>query len=125
MSRDKTNEDYLEAILLIQRELGEVRSVDVAHHMGVTKPSVTYATKRLKQEGFITMEENGLIHFTAQGEALAQGVYERHQTLTRLFVTLGVDEATARADACKVEHDISEATFEALRRHTRFLEGEE
>ena len=94
-----------------------VRSIDVAEHLGVTKPSVTYATKQLKQNGFITMDRDGLITLTESGMEIADRIYTRHKTLTEFFMRIGVDEKTAREDACKVEHDLSEKTFAAICDH--------
>ena len=96
---------------------GYIRSIDVAEHLGVTKPSVTYATKQLKQNGFITMDRDGLITLTDSGMEIADRIYTRHKTLTQFFMPIGVDEATAREDACKVEHDVSEKTFAAICDH--------
>lgn len=113
-SNDKTFEDYLEAMLIIQEQKGYIRSIDVASYLNVTKPSVTYTTKRLKERGYITMDENNLITITEQGMNIASSTYNKHKTLCKFFTDLGVDEKTACDDACKVEHDISQSTFEAL-----------
>ena len=114
---EKTIEDYLEAMLMIQEKKGNVRSIDVAEQLGVKKPSVTYATKRLKEHGYITMDADNRIALTDAGMEIAAATYERHKLLTKLFTMLGVDEATAMEDACRVEHDISPATYAALRKH--------
>ena len=114
---EKTTEDYLEAMLMIQEKKGNVRSIDVAEQLGVKKPSVTYATKRLKEHGYITMDADNRIALTDAGMEIAAATYERHKLLTKLFTMLGVDEATAMEDACRVEHDISPATYAALRKH--------
>lgn len=113
----KSSEDYLEAMLMMQEKNGYVRSIDIAEQLGVTKPSVSYATKRLRENGYITMDKDGLIRLTEQGYSIAQRMYSRHKLLTEFFVQLGVDEETAADDACKVEHDISETTFRAICRH--------
>lgn len=107
-------EDYLEAILMIKERKGYVRSIDVAEQLGVTKPSVTYATKRLRENGYITMDEANMISLTESGMAIASKIYTRHKVLTALFIKLGVDPEQSRTDACKVEHDISEKTFAAI-----------
>ena len=112
----ESSEDYLEAILMIQEDQGYVRSVDISDKLNVSKPSVTYATKKLKNAKLITMDKNGMIQFTAEGEKIAKNIYTRHKTLTEFFVNIGVDKEQARIDACKVEHDISEKTFNAIRR---------
>ncbi|MGN1024556.1 MAG: metal-dependent transcriptional regulator [Lachnospiraceae bacterium] len=116
---NKTREDYLEAILMIRERQGYVRSVDVAEQLGVAKPSVTYTTKRLKEAGLISADQNGMLLLTAQGNAIAERVYDRHQKLTAFFTALGVSKEQARIDACKVEHDLSEETYEAIIRHVQ------
>ena len=113
----RASEDYLEAMLIMKDKHGYVRSIDVADHLGVTKPSVTYTTKRLRENGYITMDKDGLITLTPAGMEIASRVYDRHKTLTHFFMHLGVDEKTAREDACKVEHDLSQVTYEAIVRH--------
>ena len=113
----KSTEDYLEAILMIREKQGYVRSVDIAAHLGITKPSVTYSTKRLKEDGYITMDHANMIFLTDDGMAIASEIYHRHKVLTEFFIRLGVDAETARKDACKVEHDLSPETFEALCRY--------
>ena len=113
----KSSEDYLEAMLMMRLQHGYIRSIDIANELGVTKPSVSYATKRLRENGYITMEKDGLITITAKGLQIAQSMYERHQVLSEFLIRLGVETKTAREDACKIEHDISEETFQALRNH--------
>ena len=115
----RASEDYLEAMLMMQKEHGYVRSIGIAEKLGVTKPSVTYATKRLRENGYITMDKDGLITLTEQGMSIASSMLDRHQTLTRFLMALGVDRETAEADACKMEHDISQTSFEAICRHAR------
>ena len=114
MKIQKSSEDYLETMLMMKEEHGFVRSTDVADHLGVTKPSVSYATKRLREAGYITMDRDGLITLTESGMEIAQRMYSRHKFLSRALMSIGVSEATAVEDACKIEHDISEETFEAL-----------
>jgi len=114
---EKTIEDYLEAMLMIKEEKGTVRSIDVAYLLGVTKPSVTYTTKRLKERGYITMDEDNLISLTDTGMEIASRTYYRHKTLTNFFIGLGVDKNIAKEDACLIEHDLSPETFDALCRH--------
>ena len=113
----ESSEDYLEAMLMMQEKHGFIRSIDIAAELGVTKPSVSYATKRLRENGYITMDKDGLITLTPAGMEIASRVYDRHKTLTPFFMYLGVDEKTAREDACKVEHDLSQVTYEAIVRH--------
>ena len=107
-------EDYLEAMLMLQGEKGYIRSIDVAEKLGVTKPSVSYATKRLRENGYIIMDPDGLITLTETGLEIADRMFTRHRFLTEFLLRLGVSEATAREDACKIEHDLSAETFEAI-----------
>ncbi len=111
---EKTTEDYLEAMLMIQKKNGYVRSIDVAQHLGVTKPSVTYTTKRLKEKGYIIMDKDNFIIITDSGMRIAEKILNRHNTLTDFFVSIGVPEEIAKEDACLIEHDISPETFDAL-----------
>jgi Mn-dependent transcriptional regulator len=117
MKIQKASEDYLEAMLMLKEKHGFIRSIDIAQLLGVTKPSVSYATKRLREAGYIEMGDENLITLTDSGMEIAKRMYSRHKLLTDIFIRLGVDEKTAREDACKVEHDLSEKTFEALCRH--------
>lgn len=119
MNIHRSTEDYLEAMLMLREEHGYIRSVDVAKQLGVTKPSVSYSTKRLREAGYITMDDDSYITLTDAGMAIASRILERHKLLTAFFIHLGVDPAVAREDACKVEHDISEETFDALCRHAK------
>ena len=112
----RASEDYLEAMLMMQEKHGYIRSIDVAEHLGVTKPSVTYTTKRLRESGHITMDRDGLITLTPSGMEIATKMLDRHHTLTKFLVAIGVDQKTAEQDACKIEHDISDETFAALKR---------
>ena len=113
----KSSEDYLEAMLMMSERHGYIRSIDIAAELHVTKPSVSYATKRLRENGYITMDREGLITLTDKGMEIAAHIYERHKVLTALLIGLGVDEKTAREDACKMEHDMSDETFEAIKQH--------
>ena len=108
-------EDYLESILMLKEAKGFVRAVDIAAKLGVSKPSVSVAMKHLRENGYITVDNDNLISLTEKGDQIASRIYDRHTTLTRYLVMLGVDEETARADACKMEHDLSEATFQAMK----------
>ena len=107
-------EDYLEQILILLETKGYARSTDIADALGYTKPSVSVAMKKLRENGYISMEKGGLISLTDKGYAIARRIYDRHLTLTRYFVSIGVSEANARKDACKVEHDISDETFSMI-----------
>ena len=115
----KSSEDYLEAMLMMEERHGAIRSIDVAAELGVTKPSVSYAVKRLRENGYVTMDKSSVITLTDKGLAIAKRIYERHRLLTAFFVQLGVDPAIAREDACKVEHDLSPETFDALCKHAK------
>lgn len=117
-------EDYLEAILVIGQRRGAVRSIDIANELGFSKPSVSVAMKKLRESGHIEMDPDGMIHLLPSGRAIAERIYERHRMLTDFFVCLGVDEASASADACRVEHDLSAGTFEKLRDHIHRVLGE-
>ena len=119
MKIQKASEDYLESMLMMKEERGYIRSVDIAEHLGVTKPSVTYATRRLKESGHITMDKDGLITLTEIGMAVASKMLDRHKTLTAFLIALGVDSKTAEEDACKIEHDISQQTYDAICAHAR------
>ena len=110
-------EDYLEQILILLENKGYARSTDIADALGYSKPSVSVAMKKLRENGYISMEKGGLISLTDRGYPIARRIYDRHLTLTKFFVTIGVDEAIARKDACKVEHDLSEESFSAIRKH--------
>ncbi len=119
MTIHKSAEDYLEAMLMLKEERGYIRSIDVAEKLGVTKPSVSYATKRLRESGYITLDSAGMIVLLPPGLEIAERMYERHKLLTELLMGLGVSPDTARKDACEIEHDLSEETFEAIRKHAR------
>ncbi len=113
----KSAEDYLEAMLMLKEEKGYIRSVDIADHLNVARPSVSYSVKNLRENGYLSMDKSGFITLSESGMAIAEKIYTRHKVLTKFFISLGVDEATAREDACKVEHDLSDETFDALQKH--------
>lgn len=113
----ESGEMYLETIYVLQKKHGAVRSLQVAEYMGFSKPSVSRAVGLLKNSGHLLMDREGYLTLTPSGEAIARKIYERHVVLTKVLVHLGVDEETAAADACKLEHDISETSFEAIKRH--------
>ncbi len=115
-------EDYLEAILSLRLRNGTVRSVDIATELNFSKPSVSVAMKKLRESGYIRMDESGLITLLPPGEEVAQRVYERHRLLTDLFIRLGVSPEQAAADACKVEHDLSVETFSKIKEYVHTLD---
>ena len=121
MNIQKSAEDYLEQILMIREQKGVVRSIDIAAGLGVTKPSVSIAMKRLRENGYIVMDRDNLITLTETGYGIASKIYDRHKTLTRFLQMLGVRDETAREDACRLEHDISQESYEAL---LRYLNGQ-
>lgn len=110
-----SGEDYLEAVLVLKKEKGMVRSVDLARHMGFSKPSISHAVGVLKNGGFLTVDEDGYLHLTEDGREVAEKIYERHQFFTEQLVAVGVDRETAERDACRIEHAISEETFQKLK----------
>ncbi|MGN0402096.1 MAG: metal-dependent transcriptional regulator [Acetatifactor sp.] len=113
---DESLEDYLETILMLQKSIGQVRSIDIANEMNFTKPSVSVAMKNLREKEYITMADNGYITLTESGKQRAENVLERHTILADLLIRIGVSKETALADACKVEHDLSEESFEAIKK---------
>ena len=115
MKLHASGEDYLETILVLQKKLGMVRSVDVARHMGVSKPSVCVAVNTLKDGGFLTMDENHFLHLTNEGRKVAEEIYERHCFFTERLIAAGVDPKTAEVDACRIEHAISDESFSKLK----------
>ena len=123
MQLHESAEDYLEAILMLQEEKGYVRSVDISLKLGVTKPSVSFAMKRLRENGYILMDEGSLIQLTDKGRSVAERIYDRHKTLTAFICGLGVSPSVAREDACKIEHDLSEETYQAIKARLLPAEG--
>ena len=110
-----SGEDYLEAILVLQKQKGMVRSVDVARHMDVSKPSVCHAVATLKNGGFLTMDDGFFLHLTNIGREVAEQIYEKHRFFTERLIAAGVDPETAEADACRIEHVISDESFQCLK----------
>ncbi len=108
-------EDYLEAILVLRQQNGNVRAIDIANHLGFSRPSVSIAMKNLRENGYISVSADSLITLTEQGAAVAERVYERHRVLTDFFFRLGVPEDIAKADACRIEHDLSPETFACIK----------
>lgn len=117
MHLQESGEMYLETIYILTKKNHDVRSLDVAEYMNFSKPSVSRAVGILKQGGYITVDSDGYLHLTELGKEIASKIYERHTLLTEFLIRLGVDEETAAEDACKIEHDISDKSFEAIKRH--------
>ena len=117
MRVQESRENYLEAILMLQKKHGYVRSVDVANHLNFSRPSVSVAMANLRNLGLVTTDEHGFLHLTDEGRAEAEKVLERHLLITDWLVGLGVGEETAAEDACRIEHVISPESFEAIKRH--------
>lgn len=114
MTIHESAEDYLESILILRERRGTVRSIDIVNELGYSKPSVSIAMKKLRENGYISMSPDGLITLNDSGLEIASRIYHRHKTLTELFLRLGVSPENAAADACKVEHDLSEETFSKI-----------
>ena len=115
MSIHESGEMYLETIYVLQKKKGDIRSIDIANELGYTKPSISRAVGILKKNDYIEVDSTGLITLTDEGEKIASRIYERHDLITKYFVYLGVDEETASQDACRIEHVISQATFEKMK----------
>ena len=122
MRLQESGEMYLETIYVLSKQGDCVRSVDISEHMGYSKPSVSRAVGLLKAGEYITMDEDGHITLTQSGLEIAEKIMRRHDLLTKLLVSLGVDQQTAAADACKMEHVISDASFEAIHNHMKRME---
>lgn len=110
-------ENYLEVILIENKKLGRVRSIDVCNTLGYSKPTVSVMMKQLRENGYIEIDSNGYITLTDQGSIIAEKIYERHTLISNILISLGVDEETAYKDACKIEHDISESTFDCIKNY--------
>ena len=117
MTIGRSAEDYLEAILMIHERQGYVRSTDVAEQLGISKPSVSNATKRLRESEYLTTDPAGMLVLTPSGMEIASRIYARHKALTDFFIRIGVRPEQAREDACKIEHVISEESFQAIKDH--------
>ncbi|MDE6386488.1 MAG: metal-dependent transcriptional regulator [Lachnospiraceae bacterium] len=117
MEIHESAEDYLETILILRERSGLVRSIDIATEMNYSKPSISVAMKKLRENGYIEMDKDGFITLTDSGYQIASSIYNRHKVLTAFFVSLGVNQETAAEDACKIEHDLSEETFTKIKEH--------
>jgi len=114
MKLHASGEDYLEAVLMLQQKKGMVRSVDLARHMGYSKPSISHAVGVLRDGGFLTMDKDGFLHLTDVGREVAEKIYERHRFFTQWLINAGIDPETAEQDACRMEHSISQKSFEQI-----------
>jgi Mn-dependent DtxR family transcriptional regulator len=121
MKRLESQEDYLEKILQISKKKDNVHAIDIAREMNFSKPSVSVAMNKLKELGFIQINEKGEISLTVSGLEIAEKTLEKHEILTKMLVSLGVDEKTALEDACKMEHDISDKSWEMIKKHAEYL----
>jgi DtxR family Mn-dependent transcriptional regulator len=119
MHLQESGEMYLETILILSKQIPSVRAIDVGEYMGYTKPSVSRALGLLKTGGYVVTDSDGYLTLTDAGKEIAEKIYERHALLTEFLVRLGIDQAIAAKDACKIEHDISNETFAAIKKHTR------
>ena len=117
MRMQESGEMYLETILILSREKKYVRSIDVCEYMGYSKPSISRAVSLLRNEGFVDMDDRGYLSLTDRGLEIAEKIYERHRVLSKVLMDLGVDEKSAAQDACRIEHVISDGTFEAIKAH--------
>ena len=123
MALQESGEMYLETIYVLNKANSQVRSVDISEHMGYSKPSVSRAVHLLEEKGYIRIDGDGLITLTEDGQALAEKIFERHTVISGMLIRLGVDPETAAEDACRMEHAISDVTFEAIKRHVQsFME---
>lgn len=117
MKVQESAENYLETILMLKKRNGYVRSIDIANELSFSKPSVSTAMKQFREQGYISVESNGSIILTESGLKIAERVYERHLLLSKYLIALGVDEETAKEDACRIEHVISQQTFDKIKEH--------
>lgn len=115
MKMQESPEDYLETIYMLSLHSSEVRSIDVARHLGYSKPSVSVAMKRLRENGYVNMDDNNLLTLTESGLSIARSIYERHQVISGYLMSIGVSEETALKDACRIEHVLSEETFHKIK----------
>ena len=115
LKMQESPEDYLETIYMLSLHSSEVRSIDVARHLGYSKPSVSVAMKRLRENGYVNMDDNNLLTLTESGLAIARSIYERHQVISGYLMSIGVSEETALKDACRIQHVLSEETFHKIK----------
>lgn len=120
MSASEAIENYLEAVLVLSREKDGVHAIDMAIHLGYSRPTVSIMLKQMREKGYVTVNGDNHIELTDTGREIAERIYERHRLLSRLLMELGVSEQVALRDACKIEHDLSDETFEAIKRYTHY-----
>lgn len=119
MHLQESGEMYIESIYILNKKIGNVRSIDVCEYLGYSKPSVSRAMSLLKNGGFVLMDDNGYLTLTDDGLKVAEKMYQRHTILSEMLISLGVSEETAVQDACKIEHDISDESFNAIKKHLK------
>ncbi|MBE5898766.1 MAG: metal-dependent transcriptional regulator [Lachnospiraceae bacterium] len=117
MKKNQSEEDYLEAILVVKEKKGNVRSIDVVNELNVSKPSVSVAMKKLRSKELITFDDNGYISFTSEGRSIAENIYSKHKLLTDALISIGVDKEEALKEACEIEHIISDQTYECIKKY--------
>lgn len=117
MKIQESAEDYLESILIISEQKEFVRAIDIVNHLGISKPSVSVYLKNLRENGYVNIDDKGHLSLTESGLSIAEKIYERHKILSSLLVSLGVDKDIALKDACKIEHDLSDETFDAIKKY--------
>ncbi len=122
MSYSESGEMYLETIYVLSKKSKEVKKIDVSKHLDYAKPSITRGIGLLEKQGLVTVDDSGNINLTKEGKAKAKRIYDRHTTLTKVFTLIGIDEKTAAEDACKIEHYISDKTFNAIKKHLKSQE---
>ena len=119
MAVSEAIENYLETIHILSLKQNEVHAVDVCSYLGYSRPTVSIVLRQMRENGLVTVDEDNHIHLTQEGLDIASAIYERHTTLSQLFISLGVSPDTARRDACKIEHDLSDETFQAIKRYAQ------
>lgn len=117
MKIQESAENYLETILIQQKKLGQIRSIDICNALGFSKPTVSVVMKHFREEKYVLVDDNGYITLTEKGRIIAEKMYERHEIIAQFLMTLGVDRDTAYKDSCKIEHDISDLSFECMKKH--------
>lgn len=123
MKIKESAENYLETIFLLKNKNGHVRSIDVANHLGFSKPSVSVAMKAFREDGYVTVDSDGFIELTQKGLSIAEEMFERHNIIARALMEIGVSEETAFEDSCKIEHDISSESFEKIKNYLEKVKG--